>query len=229
MSSRAQRRANQRNAQLSTGPKTPEGKLVQAHRALCARCARFDSSRNNLRHGLAGRLIVANLSPSEAADFHELAASLHAEHAPQTATETLLVDRMAESFYMSSRAIALQSAALLSGDDKRLSLLLRYQTTHERAFFKSLSELTKLRKEKRQQQIGFEPQALQQARDEAQSKTREARLREQQLEKEFAAFDREPLPQGILDVFAEYEAKAQLKTAATPSLTVEKDVEVPAA
>ena len=120
MSSRAQRRANRQNSKLSTGPKTPKGKLA--------------SSRNNVRHGLAGRLIVANLSREEAAEFYELASSLRTEHAPKTATETLLVDRMAESFYMSSRAIALQSSALLSGDDTRLSLLLRYQTAHERAF-----------------------------------------------------------------------------------------------
>ena len=120
MSTRAQKRANRNNSKRSTGPKTPAGKLA--------------SSRNNLRHGLAGRLIVADLSPEDAAEFNVLALSLRAEHAPATPTETLLVDRMTESFWMSSRAIALQSAALLSGDDSRLSLLLRYQTTHERAF-----------------------------------------------------------------------------------------------
>ena len=215
MSTRAQRRANQQNSKRSTGPKTPQGKLA--------------SSRNNVRHGLAGRLILADLSPEDAAEFTKLAASLHSEHVPTTPTEALLVDRMAESFYMSSRAIGLQSAALIAGDDQRLSLLLRYQTTHERAFLKCLNELAKLRKEKRQQQIGFESQARQQARDEAKREAVEARLYEQKLEAEFAAFDREPLPQAMLDVFAEYEAKARSQTPAPDSSTAENDAESPAA
>ena len=36
----------------------------------------------------------------------------------------------------------------------------------------------------------------------------ESRLRVQQLENDLAAIAREPLPQAILDVFAEYDAKA---------------------
>ena len=208
MSTRAQRRANQQNAKRSTGPKTPEGKLA--------------SSGNNIRHGLAGRLILANLSPEDASEFNVLALSLRAEHAPTTPTETLLVDRMAESFYMSSRAIGLQSAALLSGDDSRLSLLLRYQTTHERAFHKCLNELAKLRKEKLQQQIGFESHQRNQEAHDAKMQSIEARSAQQQLEREFAAYMNAPMPRPVSPEIAAIDRRIERRKA-------EKNAETPAA
>ena len=180
MSTRAQRRANRRNAQLSTGPKTEEGKAA--------------SSLNNFRHGLAGRLIVASLSPEDAAEFQELAAALRSEHNPQTPTETLLVERVIESFWMSSRALHLQPAALESGDDRRLSLLLRYQTTHERAFLKCLNELAKLRKEKRQQEIGFESQKQRQELHEAKLRSLAASTEARELDTEIRSSVEAPLP-----------------------------------
>ena len=54
MISEKQLEANRRNAQRSTGPKTPEGK---AH-----------SSRNNLRHGLTGQITVL---PNEDREVHD--------------------------------------------------------------------------------------------------------------------------------------------------------------
>ena len=120
------RRANRQNALLSTGPKTEERKAV--------------SSMNNLRHGHYRPRHGFQLIRRRRRRFKELALALRTEHAPQTPTESLLVERMIESFYMSSRAIALQSAALESGDDRRLSLLLlpndprtRLSEVHERA------------------------------------------------------------------------------------------------
>ena len=181
MSSRAQRRANRKNSKLSTGPKTAEGKLA--------------SSRNNIRHGLAGRFIVSQLSRDEAIDFDIIAVTLHAEHAPTTATETYLVDRMVEAYYLSSRAIALQSAALLSGDDSRLPLLLRYQTTHERTFSKCLSDLLKLRKERRLEQIGFESQQRRQEAQQAKMQAEEKRKADRQREKEFHEYMNAPMPE----------------------------------
>ena len=180
MSTRAQRRANRRNAQLSTGPKTEEGKAA--------------SSLNNFRHGLAGRLIVAALSNEDAAEFQELAAALRSEHDPQTPTEVLLVERMIESFWMSSRAVRLQSAALDSGDDRRLSLLLRYQTTHERAFLKCLNELAKLRKEKRQQEIGFDSQKQKQELHEAKIRALDASTEARELDTEVRTAVDAPMP-----------------------------------
>ncbi len=50
-------------------------------------------------------------------------------------------------------------------DEKRLSLFLRYQTTNDRAFHKSLNDLLKLRAEKRRAQIGFESQKRKEAEE----------------------------------------------------------------
>ena len=41
---------------------------------------------------------------------------------------------------------------------EHFALYLRYQTTHERAFYKALTELQKLRAERKKEQIGFESQ-----------------------------------------------------------------------
>jgi hypothetical protein len=130
--------ANRENAQHSTGPITPEGK------AIC--------SRNALKHGLAsGALIIAGEDPAE---FEALRKTLLEEHAPTDETEKLLVIKMAQSWWLSQRALRLQEQCFTSDGDvdtKRLSLMLRYQSTHDRQFFKSLSELRALRKARLQQ------------------------------------------------------------------------------
>ena len=208
MSTPEQSAANRRNAQLSTGPKTEEGKAA--------------SSRNNFRHGLAGRPLVANLSAEDAAEFEELAAALHAEHNPQTPTETLLVERMIESYWMSSRALHLQAAALESADDSRLSLLLRYQTTHERAFLKCLNELAKLRKEKRQQEIGFESQKQKQELHEAKLKALEASTEARELDTEIRTAIEAPMP-------GNHRIPFSVAKRVFDALNVEDDAQAPAA
>ena len=52
---------------------------------------------------------------------------------------------------------------LAKEDVAKLGVLIRYQTTHERAFHRSLKELQNLRKERRNVEIGFESQKLKQA------------------------------------------------------------------
>ena len=73
--------ANRRNALLSTGPKTPEGKAA----------VRL----NALRHGLRAHTVVLPGEKSEA--FHQLCDDLEAEWQPQTRTEQLYVEQMAVS------------------------------------------------------------------------------------------------------------------------------------
>jgi hypothetical protein len=152
MTSPAQVTANQANAQRSTGPKTPEGLAT--------------SARNNFRHGLTGAFMVLRWEKQE--DFDALLESLRNEHAPSTCTETLLVQRMAQHYWLSQRAIHIQELCLNDmyqeatfpngGDGKSLALYIRYQVTHERAFHKCLNGLLKLRAEKRKTEIGFESQ-----------------------------------------------------------------------
>ncbi len=150
--------ANRANAQLSTGPKSEEGRAAV--------------SQNRWRHGLTGSFMILGSEIEE--DFKQLVADLRAEHKPSTTTENLLVDRMAQHYWLLQRALSLQNLCFTSElpncyQEKQLALYLRYQTTHERAFHKCLNELIKLRTEARRakadeaavqvkKEIGFESQ-----------------------------------------------------------------------
>ena len=150
--------ANRANALLSTGPRTEEGKAI--------------SSRNNTRHGLAGDFAL--LPNENRADFDQLVASLIAEHDPQTPTERVLIQDMAQHHWLLERALNLQTNAIAAGDHKVLSLYIRYQTTHQRAFHKCLNELLRLRKQRLAEARGFESQILRAAREQR-AHTREQR------------------------------------------------------
>ena len=145
--SQAKLQANRSNAQLSTGPRTAEGKAI--------------SSRNHLTHGFHGAFCVL---PSENGDlFTELCDNLLAEHAPATATERLLVVDMARHYWLTQRALRLQESCFqLDLDDreleKKLALYIRYQTTNQRAFHRCLADLLKLQKLRPADQVGFESQ-----------------------------------------------------------------------
>lgn len=134
------REVNRQNAQLSTGPRTPEGKLA--------------SSRNSLKHGLStGTLLIPGDDPAE---FEALRDALRREHQPADTTEQLLVDGMAQSHWLLQRALRFQNECFtvagghsVAVDEKRLALFIRYGTTHERAFHKALGALLRLQKERR--------------------------------------------------------------------------------
>ncbi len=150
MSTQAQVAANQANAQHSTGPKSDTGKAI--------------SCQNNFRHGFAGAFRV--ISSENAGEFNHLVQQLTEEHQPVTPTETLLVTEMAQSWWLRTRALTLQNTCFTDSiDEKQLALYLRYQTTNERAFHKSLNDLLKLRAEKRKAEIGFESQQRKQAEE----------------------------------------------------------------
>ncbi|MGA8028611.1 MAG: hypothetical protein WB992_15820 [Bryobacteraceae bacterium] len=124
---------NRANSQHSTGPRSPEGKLA--------------SSLNSLKHGLAsGEIIIPGEDP---AAFDALLHDLLEEHQPANPTEELLVKEMAQSYWLTQRALRFQNRCFTENgvDEKRLALYLRYQTTHDRAFHKALTTLIKLRKE----------------------------------------------------------------------------------
>ncbi len=153
---------NRANAQFSTGPRSFTGKLA--------------SSRNSLKHGLAsGETIIPGECP---AAFEALLQALLEEHQPAAPTEELLVKEMAQSYWLAQRALRLQNECFGENgiDDKRLSLYLRYQTTHNRAFHKALNELQKLRAEKRRAEIGF---VSQQHKEAAEARRQSAEKRKQ--------------------------------------------------
>jgi len=146
--------ANRENAQLSTGAKSPETRAI--------------SAQNHTIHGLArhqnGNFKI--LTSEDATAFEKLSESLIAEHSPQTPTESILINTMAQSSWLAERAQRLQDLCIdpdtgAITDEKKFSLYMRYQTTHTRAFHKCLNDLLKLRAEKRKAEIGFEAQRIQ--------------------------------------------------------------------
>jgi hypothetical protein len=141
LSTRAE--TNRANAQRSTGPRTPEGKVA--------------SSRNSLKHGLASaQLIIPGEDP---AAFDTLLADLLDEHQPANPTEQLLVQEMAQSYWLTQRAIRFQNQCFAPEgvNEKRLALFLRYQTTHDRAFHKALNTLIRLKKDRTRGFVSQEP------------------------------------------------------------------------
>jgi hypothetical protein len=144
MTTPLQTAANQANAQHSTGPKTQEGKSR--------------SAANNFRHGLAsGQIII----PGECkAEYEAVEADLLKKHQPVDVTETLLVQEMAQSYWLKERALRLQSKAFHGSDGvpKDLAVLMRYQTTNQRAFYNALNTLTKLQNQRKKDETGFESQ-----------------------------------------------------------------------
>ena len=142
--------ANKENSQKSTGPKTPEGKAA--------------SSLNRLSHGFASHAtIIPGENPEE---FKALVTGLMSEHQPATDTEQILVEKMALNQWLSLRAFSLQGKVFLvqtfAGDKYSiplgLGLLIRYQTSAERAFHRAHTDLVKTQKERKKSEIGFEPQ-----------------------------------------------------------------------
>jgi hypothetical protein len=149
MATPAQIAANQANAQKSSGPKTPEGKAK--------------SSMNRLTHGFAS---AQSIIPGESHEaFIALLDELLIEHQPKTPTEEILVEKMAQTQWLTQRALNLQGEAFLalalkdqSGIPQHLGLLMRYYTTADRAFHRAHNELIKAQKQRKKSEIGFEPQ-----------------------------------------------------------------------
>jgi hypothetical protein len=160
--------ANRANAQLSTGPRTADGRAI--------------SARNNFRHGFTGAFCV--LPDEDAAAFAQFADDLEAEHEPATPTEVLLVAGMARHHWLTQRALRLQDELFATGDlddpgvQKQLALFIRYQTTNQRAFHRCLNDLLKLQKQRATEERGFESQKQKQA---AEQRRIDADHRAQQL------------------------------------------------
>ena len=156
MATEKQTAANRENAQHSTGPTSQEG--LEASSWVAA-----------WRHGLAVKdherfelLIDENREK-----FDELQQRLNDEYSPTSETEILLVRHMAQSEWLRARALRLQNDLLEDNgknvDPAKLAIFIRYQTTHERNFHRSVKELLTFRQQRRNTEIGFESQKLKQA------------------------------------------------------------------
>lgn len=154
LTSQKQIEANRLNAQLSTGPKTEQGKAVVA--------------RNTLKHGIfAKQILVEGESEKE---FKQLEAEFLEHFQPQGLLETLFWERALAAAWRLSRvmrmeAMLIDSAARKSFDREgiievlhgyrgdKLSLLSRYEITLEKIFFRALGELRALQFSRRSRSI----------------------------------------------------------------------------
>ena len=81
-------------------------------------------------------------------------------------TEQVLVEKMAQQHWLSLRALRLQGEAFIYqacadtgfAVPKDLGLLIRYQTSADRAFHRAHNELVKAKKQRSNSEIGFESQ-----------------------------------------------------------------------
>lgn len=102
MTSERQRAANRRNAQLSTGPRTPEGRAI--------------SSRNSQQHGVLSQRVTTDVEENEI--YERMLNSFMAEYGPRSETEILLVERLANLFWRERRLIQTERSQLsLQQDD----------------------------------------------------------------------------------------------------------------
>jgi hypothetical protein len=135
----ARQSANAANAQLSTGPRTPEGKAR--------------SSQNARKHGLTAADLV--IGPEDRAEFDEMLAEFREEIEPKGPLEHTLFDQLVSAAW-NLRRIRRMETELCSGaqsftdllnDDqlqKKLDRLARHQTRIERSFHRALKELKAL-------------------------------------------------------------------------------------
>ena len=133
--SQKQQAANRRNALLSTGPATPEGK--EAVRL------------NALRYGLRARSIL--LPDEKPEDFHRLCADLEAEWSPQNRTEQLLLEQMVVAQWKLARLEVGERSifAQQMPAERQMALLDRFSTQCsrlERSFNTAMHELRQLQK-----------------------------------------------------------------------------------
>jgi hypothetical protein len=125
------------------------------------------SRMNRLTHGFAS---AQSIIPGEDhAAFIALLDELLMEHQPGTPTEEILVEKMAQTQWLTQRALNLQGEAFLelalrqeSGIPKHLGLLIRYYTSADRAFHRAHTELLKTQKQRKNSEIGSVPQKAEQ-------------------------------------------------------------------
>ena len=154
MSSAAQLVANRANAQLSTGPRTPEGKSA--------------SSRNALKFGIhANALIIHGEDPDALA---QLSADFHSQLKPNGELEAELVEVIVRSTWLQRRLSVIEAQVINSrlaardssdtplGDmfiqdcegPRTLDKIFRRQQSLQRDFFRALTELRRLQEQRAQ-------------------------------------------------------------------------------
>ncbi len=143
--SQARLEANRANAQLSSGPKTEQGKSI--------------SSQNSFKHGLySSRLIIPSEDPAQ---LDALKATFFAEHKPATETEALLVQEMAEHYWLMKRYRRLETTflSLDRPQPREAEAAQRMHGRAERSFYKAFKTLREIQKERKLEERAASQQA----------------------------------------------------------------------
>ena len=152
MATEKQIEANRRNAQKSTGPKTPEGKAI----------ARM----NAMKHGLLAERVVTpeDTSDGDYSDFFQMYYELFAQYEPEGRMEEELVERITSLIWRLKRALQIEQQILLDGifqakdaqtklgkaflrdanGGNGLAKLSRYEVMLERSLYRTIAELERL-------------------------------------------------------------------------------------
>jgi hypothetical protein len=137
-----QHEANCKNAQQSSGPKTPEGKAA----------VRL----NALTHGLRARTMI--LSYEKAEEYDYLWCQLVAEWRPETPTELLYLETAATSQWLLARVTRSERNICedlhVEPEEKyyrQLALVVKQRTQLERSFRTAIQDLKTAQKERRSQ------------------------------------------------------------------------------
>lgn len=133
--------ANQKNAQKSTGPRTVVGKTT--------------SSWNALKHGLLSRRLM-QLNDQNAKDFSHVLASLQQDLEPVGTLEQILLEKLAYLYFRIAAAAEHEHdngchLGILNGPGG--SNLIRYQTMLIRGVFQSISQLERLQRQRRGEDV----------------------------------------------------------------------------
>ena len=153
--------ANRRNAQLSTGPRTNEGKN--------------HSRRNAVKHGVltSTLLIKEGLGAEDPAEFRELLEALRQDLEPFGMLEEIMVEKIAVCCWRQKRALRCEAGAIrrefsLHGppansgftadylslpSDSYLERILRYETTIQRQLVHAIDQLERSQRTRRGEQV----------------------------------------------------------------------------
>lgn len=142
MTTPAKIEANRKNAQLSTGPQSAEGKAV-----VCM---------NAIKHGLAAKHCVIK-GQENAQDYESLKSDLVAYYEPHGPIESWLVQRIVICQWRMRRAMQEETRETIQHNDESiyvkpgllcrsglLETIIRYETTASRELFRAMGEIERL-------------------------------------------------------------------------------------
>ncbi len=141
--------ANRKNALLSRGPKTKEGRMA--------------ASKNALKHGVLSKEIL--IAEEEFSQLNAFATGLRNSLRPQDEIEQFLAERVISCAWRLKRVLKIEASLLSENDSldsflglssnaskrtegEQLLLFSRYETALERSLYKALRELRQMQSER---------------------------------------------------------------------------------